>query len=223
MKTNRALLSLAIVLTAPSAAAAQRFAGVMDASGMLSRPTVSATVTPVSGFPSLFSAGTALIPPAGFYTPAQVPQFLISDAVAPSPAVQTVFVPVPVPAAPTEVIEVPVNTDALALRRPRTAAAFREPVMTERTLVVTESAGGTIARCQTMVLRQLRVSNVLADDLRFDPNRISWSTRGETADVRGGGLLLDANRQQWRRFTYYCEAGAQPAQTRAAVTLDPPR
>jgi hypothetical protein len=237
MTMKRALLSLAVVLVLPNPAAAQRFAGVMDASGMIARPTVSPTVTPIPGLPTMLAAGTVLIPPerGGFFTPGAVPQPVRADTAALNFVVQPVFFPAPMTVAPSEVIEEePLDAEALAAarsdarmlspRRSTSAAGFQARGTTVFAPAVAEpTTGSAIGRCQTAALRQLRASNVQADDLRFGANSTALSTLSDGAEVRGGGILLDADRAQWRRFSYVCDYRGPTAQTRAVVRLEPAR
>jgi hypothetical protein len=225
---NRALLSFAGVLLLPNPAGAQRFAGIIDATGMVARPTVSPTVNPVPGLPMLVSTATVFVPAdrPGFFTPRSAPQVVTADVASQNGLVQTVFVPVPVAIAPSEVIEdVPVDAEALAAARsnaralsppPRTpSAAFRGPTVFA---APAPAIGSSTGRCQTAALRQLRALNVRATDLRFAGNSTSMSLRGDATEVRGGGIL-QSDRGDWRRFRYVCADQGAAGETRAVVTF----
>ena len=227
MTTNRALLSLAVLLALPTSAAAQRFAGVIDATGMLPRPAASPTAMPIPGLPMMLASGTVLMAPpaAGFFTPATVPQIAPADAMALNQVVQPVFIPVPVATAPSDITEQELlNAELAAAQRdarvlsPR-SAAFLARGMTDITPpIAAPTSGSASGRCQASALRQLRASNVRADNLSFGPTSVTWSTPNETAVVRGSGVLVDAVLGQ-RRFNYVCDYKVPPAQTRAVVRL----
>jgi hypothetical protein len=229
MTINRTLLSL-VVLALPNTAVAQRFAGVMDASGMVARSVLSSAVTPSRPL-TLLSSSTVLPPPgAGFFTPpGALPQVVFADTTARF-VVQPVFIAVPVAVAPSEVIDVPLDAEAfagvrsdaraLAPRRSTSAATFRTPGTTAFAPVVDEptTSGSAIGRCQTAALRQLR-ANVRPAELRLGANSTASSRRTDAIEVRGGGILRDEAAGQWRAFRYVCTYSVPTLQARAVVTL----
>jgi hypothetical protein len=176
----------------------------------------------------LLTPASVLVPPTipGFFTPRAAPPVVPADSAVVGTVVQTVFVPVPVPA--TEIIDVPVDPDALAAvrsdaralepRRGRSTAAFQAPGTTVFARSAEESpVGSAEGRCQTAALRRLRASNVRSSNLRLDGN--STTMRNDGAEVRGSGALLDADRGQWRRFRYLCDDRGPGGETRAVVTF----
>jgi hypothetical protein len=232
MTTNRALLSLAVVLVLPTSAAAQRFAGVIDATGMVARPTAPPTATPIPGLPTLIPTAAVLIPPTipGFFTPRTVPQLPPAEAAVVNNAFQPVFVPTPMMVPPSEVIEeVPLDAEALpAVSSNARALSPRATTRARGTTVfapvdAAPTVGSASGRCQAATLRQLRASNVNADDLRFAGNSTAMMTLSDGSEVRGSGVLRESGRTQWRTFRYVCTSSGPTAQTRAVVTLAPAR
>ena len=229
MKMNRTLLAFAVVLALPTAASAQRFSGVMDATGMVARPAASAGTVVAPGFISTLANGTVIIPPvmgAGFFTPGVVPQLVPVDT---TTFVQQVYVPFAVNVPQNDVVTAaPSDAEALAIARANSRAISSELTTTQAVLrargpapvvqtVAELTSGNAVGRCQTAALKQIRASNVRPDDLRFEGNSTGWSRLGNAAEVRGAGTLLDRGR--WHRFRYICDLSSPTAQPRAVVSL----
>lgn len=232
MTMNRVLILLATAAALPSGAAAQRFAGVIDATGPVTRPLPASTVTPAPGIPMLLPTSAVLVPPTvpGFFTPRATAPVVPATSAAVSYVVQPVFVPVST-ASPEVTEDAPLDAEALAAvprdarvlepRRSTSTATFQARRATGDASEAAEATtGSAIGRCQAAALRQLRASNVQAADLRFEGNSAAWTTIGGTAEVRGGGILRDTDRGQWRRFSYVCDHRAPSGQTRAVVRLE---
>ena len=215
MTMKRALLSL-VVLALPAAASAQRFAGVMDASGVLRPEPTSVVPTPPVG--SMLSSGILVIPTgsAGLVNPG-VPRTLFPAGIA-SPLTPQVFLPAAAPFVPgptvfaqPQVVAAPVQPDTSALTQ---SLPIRG---TAATMAATPVVGSASGRCQTAVMRQFRSNSIHPEDLRFEGNRTSsWNTTA-AAEVRGGGRLLENGR--WRRFNYVCDATSL-TRPRAIVNIE---
>ena len=210
---KRALLSL-VVLALPAAASAQRFAGVMDASGVLRPEPTSVVPTPPVG--SMLSSGVLVIPTgsAGLVNPG-VPRTLFPAGIASPPAPQTVFLPAAAPFVPGPTVFAQPRT---AVQTDTSGLIESLPIRgTAATMAAAPVVGSASGRCQTGAMRQLRANNIHPEDLRFEGNRTSSWNSIAAAEVRGGGRLLENGR--WRRFSYVCD-GSSLTRPRTIVSIE---